>query len=113
MTDIHQSTTEVAGSDPTVDPATTAFNRSMVISGVRCALTYVIFPWVLPLVGITGGVGPVLGITVGLVAIYFNVASIRRFWGSDHRYKWPITFVNCGVIVLLTVLIGIDIGELA
>lgn len=109
MTDTQPTSTAVPAQ---VDPATTAFSRSMAISGIRCALTYVIFPWVLPLVGITGGVGPVIGIAVGLVAIYFNVASIRRFWSSDHRLKWPISFVNCGVIVLLSVLIGIDLNEL-
>ena len=100
---------------PTVvtnDPATTAFSRSMVISGVRCLLTYVVFPWILPLLGIAAGVGPAIGLVVGTVAIGFNVASIRRFWASDHRLKWVITTLNVGVIILLSVLIVQDLADL-
>lgn len=85
----------------------------MVVSGVRCLLSYVVFPWALPLLGLAGGVGPALGIAIGSVAIVFNLASIRRFWADDHRWKIPITFINLAVIVLLSILIGVDIADLA
>ncbi|MDH3753735.1 MAG: hypothetical protein OEU32_07665, partial [Acidimicrobiia bacterium] len=89
-----------------------AFSVSVVISGIRCVLTYVVFPWILPLLGIAGGVGPVIGLAVGTVAIFFNVASIRRFRAVDHRYKWPITVVNVGVIILLIILVVFDVSDL-
>ncbi len=95
----------------TEDEATRAFSLSVVISGVRCLLTYILFPWVLPAVGIASGVGPGIGLVVGTVAIGFNVASIRRFWLSDHKWKWPITALNTGVIILLVVLIAIDLRD--
>lgn len=101
-----------ADTDIRTDPATSAFSRSMVISGIRCLLTYVVFPWLLPLVGILGTVGPAIGLAVGVVAIWFNVASIRRFWSWDHRWKWPITAINSSVIVLLTVLVVMDLTDL-
>lgn len=94
------------------DPTTRAFSLSMLISGIRCVLTYVIFPWVLPLLGIAGGVGPAIGLIVGTIAIAFNLFSIRRFWASDHRWKWHITVLNTGVIILLVVLIGLDLADL-
>ena len=94
------------------DPATRAFSISIVISAVRCLLTYVIFPWVLPAAGQAGGVGPGIGLAVGIVAIVSNVLSIRRFWASDHRWKWPITVLNVGVIVLVSILVVDDISEL-
>lgn len=105
---------EISEAPPRGDDAQVerAFSLSVVISGIRCALTYVIFPWVLPLLGIAGGVGPAIGLIVGAVAIGFNVASIRRFWVADHRWKWPITVLNTGVIVLLLVLIGLDLANL-
>jgi hypothetical protein len=89
-----------------------AFSLSVLISGIRCSLTYVIFPWILPLLGIAGGVGPAIGLIVGTVAIGFNIASIRRFWVADHRWKWAITVLNSGVIVLLVVLIALDFANL-
>ncbi len=103
----------VTGAAAEADPATRAFSLSILISGVRCVLTYVVFPWILPIMGFAGGVGPVIGLAVGTIAIGFNLASIRRFWVSDHRWKWPITALNTSVILLLVVLIGLDLAELA
>jgi riboflavin transporter FmnP len=101
-----------APSQPDSGRVERAFSISVVISGIRCGLTYVIFPWVLPLLGIAGGVGPAIGLIVGVVAIGFNVASIRRFWAADHQWKWAITALNTGVIVLLVVLITLDLANL-
>ncbi|HMS14843.1 MAG: hypothetical protein V9E99_05470 [Microthrixaceae bacterium] len=89
--------------------ATRLFSRSVVISGVRCTLAYVVFPWILPLIGVTATVGPWLGIVIGVVAIGFNIASIRRFWISRHRWRWGITALNLSVIALLTVLLVDDL----
>ena len=89
------------------------FSASIVISGVRCALTYVVFPWLLPAAGWAGGAGPGLGLAIGLVAVGFNLVSIRRAWALRHRYRWPITVLNSGVVILLVILAAIDIGDLA
>jgi len=102
------ATGESAGSDS----ATRMFSRSVVISGVRCLLAYVIFPWVLPALGVAAGIGPWIGIAVSIVAIGFNLASIRRFWVADHQWKWLITVINCSVIVLLVTLLISDAGAL-
>ena len=82
------------------------------VSAVRCLLTYIVFPWVLPLLGVARGVGPVVGLTVGVVAIGFNIASIRRFMRSGHRYRYWISGLNVIVIGLLLVLIVRDLAEL-
>lgn len=94
------------------DAATRAFSTSILVSGIRCMLAYVVFPWILPALGVAGGVGPGIGLLVGVVAIGFNVASIRRFHVSDHRWKWQITALNSTVIALLTVLLALDLQEL-
>lgn len=88
------------------------FSKSVVISGIRCTLAYVIFPWVLPLLNIGDGVGPWIGLVIGAVAIGFNIASIRRFWASGHRWKWGITVLNVTVIIMLLVLAAEDISEI-
>lgn len=94
------------------DQANRAFSTSILISAIRCTLTYVVFPWLLPAIGHAGGVGPGLGVAIGVVAIGFNIASIRRFWAVDHQWKLPITALNSCVIALLSVLIVIDVGDL-
>ena len=101
-----------AAGEPTTDPAARLFSRSIVISGTRCLLAYIVFPWVLPLLGVAKGVGPIIGIVISVVAIGFNVASIRRFWVSGHRWRYVITALNVSVVVLLTILLWIDVRDL-
>lgn len=103
---------EPVSSSETDDPAANAFSASMVVSGVRCLLTYALFPWLLPLLGMAAGVGPVIGLVVGTIAIGFNIASIRRMLVSQFQWRVLIIIVNVAVIGLLTVLIGLDIGDL-
>ena len=86
--------------------------RSLLISMVRCLLTYVILPFVAPILGIGLGATPLIGIPVGLVAIVANIASVRRFWRADHRYRWHYTALASVIIVLLVWLIVVDVAEL-
>jgi multisubunit Na+/H+ antiporter MnhB subunit len=96
----------------TEDDAARLFSLSIVISGTRCLLTYIVFPWVLPLLGIAGGVGPVVGVTVGVVAIAFNILSIRRWRSSTHAWRVPLMTLNSLVVAFLVVLVALDVSEL-
>ena len=85
----------------------------MVVSGTRCLLAYIVFPYVLPLLGVTDVVGPAVGVGIGVVAVVFNVVSIRRFWRVNHRLKWAMSTINVAVIGLMCFLAAGDIAELA
>src|SRR5918999_2468890 len=78
-----------------------AFSRSVWISAARCLLTYIVLPILGPIVGIAGDVGPVLGLTVGAVSMVAIVASIRRFFATDHRWRWRYTAIGGRLLVLL------------
>jgi hypothetical protein len=88
------------------------FSVSILVSAVRCLLTYVVFPWVLPVLGVARGVGPGVGLAVGAVAIVANVVSIRRFRRSRHPWRKPLMALNLSVIGLLVVLVLMDVSEL-
>lgn len=88
------------------------FSISILISAVRCTLTYVVLPFVAPLIGLAPGVGPALGIVIGVVAIVANAYSIRRFWRAGHRWRKPVTVIQGGIIVLLVVLVANDLADL-
>lgn len=96
----------------TEDDANRTFSTSVLISAIRCTLAYVVFPWLLPALGVAGDIGPAIGLFVGPIAIAFNLLSIRRFHASDHRWKWQITVLNCAVICMLIVLFVVDVAEL-
>lgn len=89
-----------------------AFTTSMLVSAVRCLLTYVVLPFVAPALGFAAGVGPWLGLPLSAVAIAANVVSIRRFWVTNHRWRWAYTGISVGVIVLLLVLAAGDVADL-
>lgn len=89
------------------------FSRSIMISGIRCTLTYVVLPFIAPWVGLAPGVGPVVGLAIGVVAIAANLFSIRRFWRADHRWKIQATCLHAGVLTLLAILMVLDIQQLA
>ncbi len=94
------------GQQETDEEAESVFSRSVVISGIRCVLTSVTIE--ASLVGITASVGAFVGVLIGVVAIIFNVMSIRRFFAADHKFKWWASAMNVAVIVLLLALFVVD-----
>ncbi len=80
----------------------------MVLSGLRCLLSYVIFPFVLPALGLASAIGPAIGIPVGLLALVFDALGIRRFFAADHRWRWQMAAIYLTVMVLVAYLVVHD-----
>lgn len=97
----------------TNDAAQRLFGTSMLISALRCLLSYVVFPILTPLLGTAAGVGPAIGIPIAVVALVFDVRGTRRFWLANHRHRWAITFIYAAVMALVTVLLVGDIIHFA
>jgi hypothetical protein len=100
------------GHTATEGAAQRAFSRSVLISATRCTLTYLVLPFLLPVLGLAAGVGPAIGLPIGAIAIASNVATIRRFWAADHRWRWAYTALALTVIALLLVLMVEDLASL-
>ena len=100
------------------DPARVAqaqrlFSGSILLSALRCLLSYVLLPVLSPLLGVATSVGPAVGLPIGVVALYFDVRGIRRFWLAGHRRRWEITAVYVVVMALVLTLVAGDIVHLA
>lgn len=102
----------VDGLDDSPTAARRAFQTSIAVASVRCLLMYIFLPFVLPAVGIAAGVGPVLGIAIGLMAIVAIVYSVRRFWRADHSKRWAYTVLGTAVIGFMIALIVVDLVRL-
>jgi hypothetical protein len=89
-----------------------AFSTSILVSATRCLMTYIVLPFVAPALGLAAGVGPAIGIPIGVLAIGCNILTIRRFWAADHRWRWAYTAIALTVIALLLVLMVVDILDL-
>ena len=100
---------------PDADPGLTAekaFGTSLLISTVRCLLTYIVLPLLKPVIDLSGGVGPVLGLVIGSVSAAAIIFSMRRFWRVSHRWRWGYTALGGGILVLLAVQAVGDVAAL-
>ena len=100
------------GRTATADQARSAFQKSLFISTCRCLLMYIVFPFVLPAVGIARGVGPYIGLTIGVLAMVSIVYSIRRFWRANHSKRWHYTIFGTVIIGFLIYLAVKDISNI-
>ena len=89
-----------------------AFQTSIMVAAVRCVLMYVVFPFVLPALGIARGVGPAIGLVVNTVAMVCIVMSMRRFFRADHPKRWWYAAIGGTVFVLLVYVAVVDIVDL-
>ena len=97
--------------DEQEEEAQRVFSLAIIVSAVRCTLTYVIFPFVLPFAGLAD-LGSVIGIVVSVVAIVANVVSIRRMHKAQHKWRVPVTVINIAMIGLVVALLVIDLFDL-
>jgi hypothetical protein len=96
----------------TAADAQAAFRTSILVSTVRCLLTYIVLPFVVPAIGLAAGVGPAISLIISAVAIFFLVSSMRRFWRVHHRRRWQYTTLALIVGALLIVGSVFDVASL-
>jgi hypothetical protein len=92
--------------------AESVFGRSIMISAVRCMVTYVFLPLLAPVIKVSGAFGPLLGLALGAVSMVAIVISMRRFFAADHKWRWGYAAVGAGIFVLLVVAGVYDIVNL-
>lgn len=86
---------------------------SLIISGIRCIITYLLVPIVTPIVGFAGVLAAPLSIGLSVTAIVMSYDSLRRFFLADHRLRWRYAAFVAAVWILLAVGIVVDITSLA
>ncbi len=83
-----------------------AFRASLIVSGVRCLITYLLIPILVPLVSFAGLVAAPIGIMLCVIAVVNGIVSLRRFWKANHRARWMYTaFISIVFAVLILALI--------
>ena len=82
---------------------------ALVVSGVRCTITYVLIPILTPVVMLVDTFGPPISIALSSFAIVMGIRGVRRFWIADHRARWSYTTFIVAILVMLCVAIFIDV----
>lgn len=89
-----------------------AFRVSVAISAVRCLITYLLIPILVPVLSFAGWVAAPVGIALCVVAAVNGVVSLRRFWGSDHAKRWMYTGFMAVVFIILALALVSDLARL-
>lgn len=85
---------------------------SLIISAVRCVITYALIPALAPVVTGIGVLATPLSIVLSLVAGVMAITSLRRVWLADWSGRWGYTAFIAVVLVLLVVVIAFDVQRL-
>lgn len=82
---------------------------SLVISAVRCVLTYALIPMLAPVISWAGVVAAPVSLVLSAVASLLAVNSLRRVWLADYRHRWPYTAFIAVVLTLLVFVMVLDV----
>lgn len=100
---------------PTAAPSAAAhraFRISVAISGIRCLITYLVVPVLVPLLSLAGWVAAPVGIILCTYAVINGIVSLKRFWGSDHPHRWLYTGFMAIVFFVLALALVSDLTRL-
>ncbi|MGB6059627.1 MAG: hypothetical protein WBF71_15330 [Microthrixaceae bacterium] len=90
-----------------------AFGKSIMISAIRCTFTYLVLPLLAPVLNLTNSItAPIIGIVLGLISMTAITFSMRRFFASDHKWRWGYAVIGGSIFVMLIVMMGLDLGKL-
>jgi hypothetical protein len=103
----------IPGDQAPIDESEThrIFSLSILLSATRCLLSYVVLPILLPFIGAARGVGPAIGIPIGVLALVFDYLGIRRFWLADHHRKWAFSALYAVVGTMVAALLIVDVAH--
>lgn len=90
-----------------------AFGKSIAISAIRCTFTYIFLPLLAPVVGLTGSIAaPSIGLLLGIISMVSITFSMRRFFASNHKWRWGYSIIGGSIFIMLIVMMGIDLNNL-
>ena len=78
-----------------------AMTNSIMVSAIRCTITYLVIPILTPILGVLDVLSVPVSIVLCTLALVMSTRSLRRFWKADHSKRWHYTAL---VVVVWTFL---------
>ncbi len=79
---------ESSGPSNDVVMGTAAVGVPIVLTAIRCTLLYILVPFVLPIVGISGAFSPLVNIVASFFGIGVILYNIKHLWYSNWRGRY-------------------------
>ncbi len=92
--------------------AENALTLSLMFSGLRCILQYVLLPFLLPIVGIAADATIPILLLINLMAMASIFFSLRRFWTIGYKHRWGYLAVALAALTLLLAFTLYDLMKL-
>lgn len=86
-----------------------AFRIAVVASGIRCLITYLMIPVLVPVLSLSGWVSAPITLVLCTVAVVNGVLAVRRFWHADHRLRWMYTGFMGVVFLILAIGVFVEL----
>jgi hypothetical protein len=86
---------------------------SLVLSAVRCLVTYVAIPLLVPVFGWLTPLAAPLSLVLTVVAGAMAITSLRRVWAANWSGRWGYTAFAVTVLLALAGLLVVDLAALA
>jgi len=86
--------------------AENTFMASMLFTGIRCLLEYIVLPFVLPLLNLSNTIAVPLVLAVNLIALTALIHSVRKFWAIDYKHKRAflgVAIIGGAILILFMV----------
>jgi hypothetical protein len=87
-----------------------AMTNSILVSAVRCTITYLVIPILTPILGVLDVLSVPVSIVLCTLALVMSSRSLRRFWKADHSKRWHYTAL---VVVVWAFLIFALVNDVA
>ncbi|MBX3015577.1 MAG: hypothetical protein KF832_28910 [Caldilineaceae bacterium] len=84
-----------------LNQATKSLGGSLLLSAVRCTLQYIVFPFFLPLLGLTGAISSIISLVLSLLAVGIILYNIVELWSTSWRWR----YLGLGSVMLLMLIV--------
>jgi hypothetical protein len=85
--------------------ATSVVGTSIVFVAIRCTLQYVVLPFVLPFLGLTGTVSAYISLAIELFALGMIAYNVHRLWNTSWRWRylvWSLLMVFIIIVFIVS-----------
>jgi hypothetical protein len=74
----------------------------LLLTAVRCTLQYILVPFVLPLLGVSGSISPAVNAAAGLFSIGVILYNLKTLWNTNWRNRYLLLAAIFIPLVVLT-----------
>jgi hypothetical protein len=77
------------------------FTGSLAFVALRCTVRYIALPFLLPLLGLSGGLSAIIALAIDAVAATTILLNVRRLWNTSWRWR----YVGLGAVMMVVIAI--------